>query len=52
MITSRYVIKSSGKELPKLSLNFLKIVARLLGEICLAASIRNPEKPIERSSVK
>lgn len=45
-------MKSSGIDPPKLSLNFLNIAAKLVGEICLAASILNPENPIPNKSVK
>jgi hypothetical protein len=46
------VIKSSGKEPPRLFFNFLNIYAKFIGDICFAASIRNPEKPIANKSVK
>lgn len=45
-------MKSFGIEPPKLSLNFLKIAAKFVGEICLAASILKPENPIPNKSVK
>ena len=45
-------MKSSGKEPPKLAFSLAKIAAKLSGEICLAASILNPEKPIPISVVK
>jgi hypothetical protein len=46
------VIKSYGKEPPKLDFNLANITAKLSGEICLAASILKPEKPIPKSVVK
>jgi len=45
-------MKSEGNDPPKFPFNFAKIAAKFVGEICFAASIRNPEKPIPRISVK
>jgi len=46
------VMKSSGIDPPRLALNTANIAAKLVGEMCLAASILKPEKPILRRVVK
>jgi len=48
--TSKYVIKSSGRLPPKFVLNLVKIATKSSGEMCFAASIRNPENPIDKRS--
>jgi hypothetical protein len=45
-------MKSSGNDPSKLLRNFVRITTKLSGEMCFAASIRNPENPMEIKSVK
>ena len=44
-------MKSGVKDPPRFYLSLANIAAKLSGEICLAASIRIPEIPIEIKSV-